>query len=293
MNPGLEKLVTIVEKLGADFCSLDERSLNQPWQWGDYDEGVRFAFFRVYESLRQKTAVLTAERKIKSAPITAAQHILLQYNLAYRDLQAVLLGVGDALADQRPSEQEWSVRMAVAHMVGAEVSFHFINSTALRAFRSGNPNPPPLQEQDWQTLEESHPFYKIAEQGPLSALMDYYQNLHRQVLADFAFVTDDELELRVWFWESQALPLRFRLHRFDSHLRQHTIQVEKTLPSIGHSPIESRLLLRRIYQALAELEGVCIGADQLPAETFEALENDLQGYAAEIAKALGKMNHDV
>ena len=71
------------------------------------------------------------------------------------------------------------------------------------------------------------------------------------------------------------MSLRFRLHRFDSHLRQHTIQIDKTLHSLGHEPREAQRILRLIYAALAEAEGVRIGtrgiAQELWSETAEAI----------------------
>jgi hypothetical protein len=53
--------------------------------------------------------------------------------------------------------------------------------------------------------------------------------------------------------------VRFRLHRFAAHLREHANQVEKNLALLDQRPNESKLLLRQMYAALAEVEGVCIG----------------------------------
>jgi hypothetical protein len=84
---------------------LPDAALDRPWKWGEYDEGARFAFFRVYEELCQLGARLEAERAAAS-PMTTAQRILAQYQLAYRELQAVLLGVTDDLAARAPAEGE-------------------------------------------------------------------------------------------------------------------------------------------------------------------------------------------
>ena len=75
-----------------------------------------------------------------------------------------------------------------------------------------------------------------------------------------ADVTEEELAWPARYWEGYDMPLRFRLHRFDAHLRQHTIQVDKTLLALGHELTEARRLLRLIYAALAEVEGALIGA---------------------------------
>jgi hypothetical protein len=50
------------------------------------------------------------------------------------------------------------------------------------------------------------------------------------------------------------------LHRFEAHYTQHTIQIDKTLEAIGQTPTESKRLIRKLYAALAEAEGMMIGA---------------------------------
>ena len=42
-----------VERFARLTISLSDADLERPWAWGDYDEGVRFAFFRNFESLRR------------------------------------------------------------------------------------------------------------------------------------------------------------------------------------------------------------------------------------------------
>jgi hypothetical protein len=43
-------------------------------------------------------------------------------------------------------------------------------------------------------------------------------------------------------------------------MRQHTIQIEKTLHAIGHVRSENQRLLRLIFAALAQVEGALIGS---------------------------------
>src|SRR6266542_5521856 len=76
---------------GASLADLDRK-----WAWGAYDdEGVRFAFFRTYEELRELAVRLATERLHQGRPITPAQHILSQYRVAYRELVALTLGLTD------------------------------------------------------------------------------------------------------------------------------------------------------------------------------------------------------
>jgi hypothetical protein len=62
------------------------------------------------------------------------------------------------------------------------------------------------------------------------------------------------------------MPIRFRLHRFEEHLRQHTIQLDKTLAAI-RPPTEAHRLVRNIYNALADVESSDEPAVDLRAKT--------------------------
>jgi len=46
------------------------------------------------------------------------------------------------------------------------------------------------------------------------------------------------------------------MHRFEEHMRQHTIQVDKTRIALGHPPTEAERLVRNLHNALAGLESV-------------------------------------
>lgn len=279
-------LAESVSAFASTFCNLLDTDLDRSWQWGDYEEGVRFGFFRVYEDLRKLATTISALRAEANKPASIAQVILAQYHAAYRDLQAVLLGVSDEAANQRPSPDDWPVRIVMAHLIDADLSFWFINQQALLARRAGEINPPKLNESHWEAMADGVSFYKIAEEGPLSGLSAFYADHHPLVLHTFADVTDSEIETPVWFWESETMPMRFRLGRFDSHLRQHTIQLQKTLDALGHRPNEARRLLRLIFNALAEVEGIQIGMPELGEIECDQVAQQITSRQAELLAAV-------
>ena len=45
-----------------------------------------------------------------------------------------------------------------------------------------------------------------------------------------------ELDLPSTFWEETRFPIYHRLHRYEAHYTQHTIQIDKTLEAIGQCP---------------------------------------------------------
>lgn len=243
--------------------SLSEADLDRPWAWGDYKgEGVRFAFFRVYEELRTLAARLAHHNTL-----TSAQRILAGYHAAYRDLHSALLGVRPDLADQPPAEKQWPVRTALAHMINADVGFYGVIAYALNGHRAGNWQPTKVPDDAWELMiGMPEAAFDALLEGPVDGLVAYHHELHARILSEFATIAEAEIEKPSMYWESQPMTIRFRLHRFDSHLRQHTIQVDKILVAVGHGPTEARRLLRLIQAALAEAEGLMLGAEDMRAE---------------------------
>ena len=278
----------------ARFADLTQgvadTDLDLEWAWGAYDEeGVRFAFFRTYEELRALAIELAVERRALGPAMTTAQHILGQYHAAYRDLQAALLGVGAEETDRPPAEGEWPLHKVVAHIVGAELGFFGVVRYALARHRSGDGRPAAIPDEAWDAIIGQDEASLVAMlDGPWEGIRSYYGTFHERVLLELADIRDEELEAPSMYWEGYALSLRFRLGRFDSHLRQHTVQVDKTLVAIGRAPNEARRLLRLIYAALAEAEGATIGAWDVGVERRRQTAEMVAARTEEIAGILGR-----
>lgn len=279
----LEAVGRFAEVAGA----ADEPRLERAWAWGAYsDEGVRFAFFRTYEELRELAVRVAAERLARGHAPSAAQRILAQYHAAYRDLQAALLGIDEAGAARAPAEGEWPVRQALAHIVEADAGFLVVCSYALEQHRAGNHAPEKPPEAYWDaTLGDEASFVAVME-GPLAGIQAYHDALHGRLLAALAGVGDGEVDLPSRYWEGYDLPLRFRLHRLDSHMRQHTVQVDKIRAAIGRAPTEAGRLMRMLYAALAEAEGAALGAPQTLASERARVAAGIVARADEIASIL-------
>jgi hypothetical protein len=277
-----------VEKVASLTLGVPDSDLDREWAWGAYDEeGVRFAFFRTYEELRELAAKLASERSARGLKVSTAQRILAQYDQAYRDLQASLLGAGDDAVGREPAEGEWPVRKVVAHIVGAELGFFVVVKYALDRRRSGDGRAAEIPDEAWDAiggLDEAS--FQALVDGPFADLESYYETLHGRVVREFAGIHEEELAVPSLYWEGYEMSLRFRLHRFDSHLRQHTVQVDKTLEAIGGPASEAKRLLRLIYGALAEAEGATIGAREIGRELRREVAEAIRARANEIAGIL-------
>ncbi len=258
--------------------------LEQSWGWGSYDgEGVRFAFFRTLEELRDLAATLAARRAQDGPPLTTAQHRLSAYHDAYRDLEAVCLGVDDALAARPPAPEAWPVQKVYAHILGADLGFYAVLAFALERHRAGESPRQKIQEADYdRLLGLDEPSWVALQGSPLSALQAYHGPFQARVLDDFQGLADADLALDSYYWEDESYPIHFRLGRFESHMRQHTIQIEKALAALGHEPDEIRRLLRLLYAALAAAEAAALGAPALGADARRSAANVIADRAKEV-----------
>jgi hypothetical protein len=274
------RLAQAVENFAALMLPLSEKDLEREWIWKDHDEeGIRFSLFVTLQELRD-LAVRLARLHPKPTP---AQHILRQYHAAYMDLQAAVLGLSDEDAERAPAKEEWPVKRAYAHILGTDINFSIVVRYALEGHRAGRWSPEKYSDQDADRLagikdEE----YMALINGPLSGIVTYHRGQHHDIVNEFRGITEQELGLPSTFWEETRFPIRHRLHRYEAHFVQHTIQIDKTLIAIGQAPNESKLLLRKIYTALAEVEGMLIGAEKMDDAAILATASSISERTREI-----------
>ncbi len=273
-----------VGEFASAVQAFTDADLERPWDWKDYHEGVRFAFFRTCEQLSTLAARLDVERAASACPLTVAQRILGQYHSAYLDLQAVLLGVTDEQAAQPPAEGEWPLRQVLAHIVQADRGFFTAIALGLDHLHAGKTELFEMTEDAWNSFWASAPFSDLAEHGSLSQIQAYYASLHMRILREFSPLSGVELGLHIRYWESEPYSLEFRLHRFASHLRQHTIQAEKTLALLGLPLTETHRLLRNIFNALAGVDNLTLGDECFGMDHQVQLAAEIERLSAEIAQ---------
>ena len=82
------------------------------------------------------------------------------------------------------------------------------------------------------------------------------------------------------------MTVAFRLGRCASHLREHTVQVEKTLVMFKREPREVERLLRLVVAAWGRLEATVFA---LPPETLDAATGGARSAAAIIDAAMAEV----
>lgn len=226
--------------------------MDRPWAWGVYDEeGLRFALLMTQHELRDLAVRVAAARDRAGSPPGEPERIRMQYHDAYRDLTGLLAGVRTEELDRAPARGEWSVRGALQHMIDAVYGFSAVVRLAVEATARGERQEEPSDEEFARARARPG---RIAEGDRRDVLESLFQ-AHRRALEAMTSVGGGALERPALFWDG-AMPLRFRLHRFEAHFRQHTVQIEKTLVAIGHPPTEAERLVRLVHRALGDVEAV-------------------------------------
>jgi DinB superfamily len=269
-------LIQTVEAAALAVRVISDTALERDWPWRGVEADLRWACYRTYEELRDLAVTVAAERTAVGTPPTAAQRTMAQYQVAYRDLKGLLLDPTGADVDRVPVEGEWSLRNLLAHMLQVERRHLGVATYALSRHRTGDSGPAQAPDA-WFEQYESEP----ADAGTLAAILAHYDRVHQRVLHELAPLSDADLSIPVAWWYDADL--RFVCGRFDSHLRQHTIQAEKLLEVIRPRPGDGQRTARLIYQALGEAEGAAIGTPGIAAERCLELAHAIEERFAELA----------
>lgn len=290
-QPLATDLAAAVAYLAEATHTLSDNDLGQPYRWRAHQEGTRFALLGAMHELRALAVQLAAARRRAGLPPTRAQHALAQYHAAYRDLEAALLGVTADEYEQPPAPGEWPLRYVYGHMVGAERNFFALVHYGLRRQREGGADDARLPDGEAdRLLGPFTTFQPIMETGARADMAAFHAANHDRALAEFAAISDDEIDGPSLWWENEAYDLEYRLHRMDAHLRQHTIQIDKTRAQLGRPATEAHRLLRLVYAALAEAEGVLIGAGALGAAEQAAAAGNIRRLADDALSAVAQAN---
>ncbi len=269
-----------LERLVRASVHLTDADLDRVWAWKEYDEeGIRFALLMAHHELRDLAVTIEDERARGETALTAGQRLLGLYHDAYRDLTGALAGISEEELDEAPAEAEWPVRKALEHMLGAESGFRTSMVLALRIRRAGEPRAATDPEIDELNVPET-------VEGDKRAVLDGLFRSHTRILRELGDVRDDELDTPSEFWEATKYPVRFRLHRLEEHMRQHTVQVDKTLAGIGHPPTEAERLVRLLYQAIGRVEAAQLGAPDIAAAEQERSAAFVEGLARDVEAAV-------
>ena len=269
-----------------ELRKISDSSLTKPWAWkGGSEEELRYGFYRIGEAFELATIDAAAAMRGAVADRGRAADLIAPATAARWDLQGLLIPLEDATWDADPGGGEWSVRQTLGHVIASQRSYG-VGTAWWQAnpHRADDPDLPSVPE----AIRDELPSEEAEAEGSPAEVRDRLDGVLDLTTERMAGLPADRLALAAR-WSGFAVDVGFRLGRWSSHLREHTVQVEKTLVMLDHRATEVDRLVQLVLAAWGRAEAVVYGA----AEAGDAIDLLLpaaagaRAVAAEIAELAG------
>jgi hypothetical protein len=240
--------------------AIPDAALTKAWGWkGGSEEELRYGFYRIGEAF--DLAALEAADTLREAGVErgrAADLIALATEARW-DLQGLLVPLSEADWDAGPGAGEWTIRQTMGHLVGSQRGYGVGTAWWIRqALPADALDLPRIPE----SLFDAMPTDEAEGEGTPDETRARLDGLLDQCMERLAGLPAAQLAL-AGRWSGFPVTVGFRIGRWSSHIREHTIQVEKTLAMLDHQPTENDRLVRLVLAAWGRAESVAYG---IPAE---------------------------
>ena len=265
------------------FLSVPESALSNTWGWiGGSEEEVRYGAYRAAEALEQAETEARSLVAADDAAETRAARIIGPATAARWDLCGLLLPLADGQLDADPGGGEWTIRLVMGHVISAQRAYGWGSAWWLaNPHDAADPGlPEGAADSLWEVLPDEATTEAHGTGADLRARLDGVLDLGAERLAA---VADERLDQGAR-WSGFPVTIGFRLGRWSSHIREHTIQVEKTLAALNHDPGEPQRLARHVLAAYGRAEAAVFG--RAPTDGVAAAVRRIGRGAAEAREAL-------
>ena len=258
LPPALRAARADVVAAARDVLALDDAELPRPWAWiGGSEEEVRYGAYRAAEALEHGERDARRLVAAGAAADTEASRILAPSTAARWDLDGLLLGLADADLDADPGGGEWPIRLVLGHTLTSQLAYGLGSTWWLaNRFDAADPALPASPPDElYDVLPEEETSAGTGGVDDVRALLDGAVDLIAERLAG---IPDASLA-NAARWSGYAVTVGFRLARCSSHIREHTIQVDKTLDLLGRRRTETQRLARLLLATYGRAEEAVFG----------------------------------
>jgi hypothetical protein len=262
----------------ALLLEVPESSLGKEWLWiGGSEQEVRYGAYRAAEALEAVEATARLLLAADETEETQAARIIGPATSARWDLHGLLMSLDEAALDAEPGNEEWSIRLVMGHIISGQRAYGWGTAWwVANPVEVGDPNlPTGIPDEVWETLPDEATTEAEGTTEDLRTRLDRAMDLAAERLAGLA---DDRLKLAAR-WSGYPVDVAFRLGRWSSHIREHTIQIEKTMAMLSLVPDEPKRLGRHVLDAYGRAEATVFGRRPGPATEEAAVR--IAGAAAE------------
>jgi uncharacterized damage-inducible protein DinB len=232
------------------LAHIDDAVLGDvPWPWrGSDDIELRYGFYRLCEMFDEAAA--DARRALARANLSRAQAAAGSATAARWDLQGILVSLDEETLDADPGNKEWTLRQTLAHVINSQRAYNWFTAWWL-ARRDGPADDFPVSPPD--DAAPDFPEESSEGAGELATVRARIDDVLDQGASALGALDEPSLRVRAR-WSHAPVDVGFRIGRWASHIREHTVQVEKTLAFLGRSPSEVDRLVRLVLAAYGRME---------------------------------------
>lgn len=237
--------------------------------WRGQDSNVRHQLIRLCDHDYERRLNIRLALAAANWHPTETHLLLAEGSAARGETLALLAGLTDDALDQKPAAGEWSARETIGHLAMIEERYTAHVEYAARRYREGGDTtetPPRIGALE-ATIE-----------GNVATIRKHLVRGREQINRECCSLPDDLL-IASTRWSDWDVDLRFRLHRYGAHEREHANQLRKALVDIGHKPNEIAMLLGQAEIARSTMTSELIGVPddllQAAGPTGESLEQSL------------------
>jgi hypothetical protein len=267
----------------SDVLATPESSLDRAWGWiGGSEVEIRYGAYRAAEALELAEIDARVDLAAEDAAETQAARIVAAATAARWDLHGLLLPLADSELDADPGGGEWTIRLTLGHVINGQRAYGW--STAWWAANPHELTAPDLPARVPEEVFASLPDEETTEaEGTVDELRARLDAITDLTIERLAGLPDERLALGAR-WSGFPVTIGFRLGRWSSHIREHTIQVEKTCALLGRNPTEPERLARHLLAAYGRAEATVIG--RRPGDATTAAGKRVALGAAEALEAI-------
>jgi len=244
--------------IAADIVAMPEAAVERAWAWiGGGEADVRNGIYRLHEILERAEIDATRLLRARVPDRGLAADLIAPAGAVRWDLHGLLAPLSEAEIDADPGGGEWTIRQTLGHIVSGQRAYGWATAWwQEQGFALDDPGlPATLPDGFWANLPDEHGGEIEGSLDDMRARFEAVLDLSAERLAG---IPDERLGFGTR-WQGFAVPISFRLGRWSSHIREHTIQVEKTLATLGRVPTEPERLVRLTLAAYGRAEAVVLG----------------------------------
>ncbi len=271
-----------------DLTTIRDTALARRWAWtGESEEGeeVRYGFYRIAETF--ELAEIDAAGALRGAGVARGRSAerVAPATAATWDLHGLLFPLPAETWDADPGGDEWTVRRTMGHVIGGQRGYGIGTAWWLAQDYAADDltRPTGIPDEIW----DLGPTEEDEAEGAPSEVLDRLWAVLDQAAERLTGLPPDRLAVGAR-WGGFAVDIGFRLGRWSSHVREHTIQVEKTLDMLDHRSTEVDRLVRLVLAAWGRAEAAVYGLPDVagasgPVAILATAARVARGTAAEVA----------